>query len=188
MKEIEVLVEVYSPIELVLNKLEQFEFFGVHEVVDTYFYDSLRENLKPNENMQIDECLRLRKKNDINTITYKKDKFEENGKWLYSDEYETKVENLEILTQILEELGFKQLLIIDNTKRVYKYNNYEIVFENVKNLGYFIEVEFCTDEDVDVKQRKKEIQSFINSLNLDTSEELNMGKPEMLIRKFDIKV
>ena len=73
----------------VINILDKFEYLGNNETIDTYYYDPLRVNLKPNSNNQINECLRLRTKDNVNSITYKVDKFDEDGKWLYSDEYET---------------------------------------------------------------------------------------------------
>ena len=66
--------------------------------------------------------------------------------------------------------------------------DYEIVLEEVEDLGYFMEVEYCTNEDVDVKNVKKQIQSFINSLDIKVSEELTMGKPEMIIKKNNISI
>jgi len=187
MKEIEILVEVYSTPQEIIKVLEKFDFLGINETIDTYFYDPLRENLKPNKNLQIDECFRVRKKNDINTITYKVDKFNEEGKWLYSDEYETEFKDVYMLNEIIKRLGFKKLVTIHNSKRTYKYNDYEIVFETVKDLGYFIEVEYCTRENINVIEIKKEIQSFIESLGLMVSDELNMGKPEMMMRKLNIE-
>ncbi len=62
MKEIEILVEVYSNVDEVIRKLGNFEYLGNNEVIDTYYYDPLRKNLKPNSKNQIDECLRLRTK------------------------------------------------------------------------------------------------------------------------------
>lgn len=136
--------------------------------------------------MQIDECLRIRTKNDEHFITYKVDKFDEGGKWLYSDEYESKFDDIFMLNNIVNKLGFKELLTINNSKRTYETDKYEIVLETVKDLGYFLEVEYCTSEDIDVKEVRKEIQYFIDSLNLNVSEELNMGKPEMMIRENNI--
>ena len=49
-------------------------------------------------------------------------------------------------------------------------------------------MEFCTNEDVDVKKVKEEIQEFIDSLGIKVSEELNMGKPEMMIKRKKIAV
>ena len=59
----------------------------------------------------------------------------------------------------------------------------QVFIEEVEKLGNFMEVEICTDEDVSVKKVKKDIQNFIDSLGLDVSEELHIGKPEMMIKK-----
>ena len=69
----------------------------------------------------------------------------------------------------------------------YTFKDYEIVIENVKDLGLFLEVEYCTDIDGDVKMEKK-IQEFINSLGINVSEELNIGKPEMYMKKHNIEI
>lgn len=188
MKEIEILVEVYSSPESVIERLERFDCSGTQETIDTYYYDPLRKNLKPNDKLQINECLRLRTKNDNNYITYKVDHFDENDKWLYSDEYETKINDIFTIRNILEKLGLKKLLSIHNSKRIYHYKSYEIAFETVEELGYFLEVEYCTNAEVDIKKIKSEIQSFINSLGINVSEELTMGKPEMIIKKNNISV
>ena len=187
MKEIEILVEVYSPIEDVIKVLDKFSYEGVKETTDVYYYDPLRSNLKPNSKGEIDECLRLRTKENKNYITYKVDNFD-NGKWLYSDEYETEVLDINMVKKILDRLGFKELLTIHNSKRTYVTDKYEIVLETVKDLGCFLEVEYCTDLDVSVSLIKNEIQEFINGLGIKVSEELNMGKPEMMIKKFKIEV
>lgn len=182
MKEIEILVKLNDDINNVAKVFEQFEYIGTELVIDEYYYDPKRPDLKPDINNQLTACLRLRKKGGQNVITYKDDVFE-NGKWLYSNEYETEIESIQVLKEILYKLGLKELLTIKNTKKVYKHDKYEIVLEDVENLGYFMEVEYCTEDDVDVKEVKSEIRNFINSLNLKASEELNVGKPEMMLRK-----
>ena len=187
MKEIEVLVEVYDDILNVKNKLGKFEYKGLNTTIDEYYYDPKRDTLKPDKNNQLSHCLRVRSKNGEYFITYKDDVFD-NGKWLYSNEYETKVESISMIKEIFEKLGLVKFIEINNEKETYTYNNYEIVIENVKNLGVFMEVEYCTNEDVDVKTIKKEIQEFIDSLELNVSEELNMGKPEMYMKKHNIHI
>ena len=92
------------------------------------------------------------------------------------------------INEIFNKLGLVKFIEINNSKETYTYKDYEIVLEDVKDLGLFMEVEHCTNNDVDVKEIKRQIQSFINSLNLDVSEELNMGKPEMYIKKHNIKI
>lgn len=186
MKEIEVLVEVYDDILNIKRKFEKFNYEGLKETIDEYYYDPKRDTLKPDKENQLSHCLRLRSKNDNYFITYKDDIFED-GKWLYSNEYETKVESIDIIKEIFEKLGLVKFIKIENKKETYTYDNYEIVIEDVKDLGIFMEVEYCTNEDVDVKLIK-EIQNFIDGLGLNVSEELNMGKPEMYMKKNNIHI
>ena len=187
MKEIEILVEVYDDIDSVKKKLEQFEYVGLKHTIDEYYYDPKRDTLKPDKDNQLSHCLRLRSKNSDYYITYKDDVFE-NGIWQYSNEYETKVESMDMLKEIFNRLELKKFIEIDNKKEIYKTDKYEIALEDVKDLGLFLEVEYCTNDDVDVKEVKKEIQEFIDELGLNVSEELNMGKPEMYLKKFNIKI
>ena len=183
MKEIEILVKLYSSLEEAKEVLKKFDFINTQDTTDIYYYDPLRNELKPNDNLEINQCLRLRTKNDKHCITYKIDHFDDTGKWVYSDEYETNVDDIETLKRIFDCLGFKILLTIHNVKEIYKYKNYEISLEDVDNLGCFIEVEYCTNKDVDVSKIKKEIWSFVEDMGLDVSQEVEMGKPEMLLRK-----
>ena len=88
------------------------------------------------------------------------------------------------MENIIRNLGFKKLIKIESEKHTYHHPKYEIVLERVKNLGLFLEVEACfDDEKVDVDQEKKKIQHFIDDLGLSVSDELNMGKPEMMVRR-----
>ena len=64
MKEIEVLVEVYDDIKKVKKALKKFEYKGNKVTIDEYYYDPLRDTLKPDKDNQLSHCLRLRKKND----------------------------------------------------------------------------------------------------------------------------
>ena len=187
MKEIEILVEVYDSIQNVKEKLNGLEYIGEKHIIDEYYYDPKRDDLKPDINNRLLHCLRLRNKNNEYFITYKDDVFE-NDKWIYSNEYETKVDSIEMLREIFNKIGLKQFIEINNIKEIYKSDKYEISLERVKNLGNFLEVEYCTDNDIDIIEIKNEIQQFINNLNIKTSEELNMGKPEMYLRKNGINI
>lgn len=182
MKEIEILVQVFDDENEILNKLSGFEFIGDKKTIDKYYIDPLRDELKPDESGRLNACFRIRQKGETNYITYKKDHFD-GDKWLYSDEYETHFHSLSAVEEIVKSLGLQELIIIDNMKRTYKHKDYIIEFENVKDLGLFLEVEYSTDYDIDVKSTKNEIQEFINSLGLSVSEELNAGKPELMLRK-----
>jgi predicted adenylyl cyclase CyaB len=183
MKEIEILVQVFDTEKNVLDKLSKFDFIDNKETIDIYYFDPLRDDLKPAENNRLTSCFRMRSKNGKHQITYKNDHFD-GDIWTYSDEFESNVENGNALCKIIELLGLQKLLTIKNIKRTYKYKNYTIEFERVDNLGLFLEVEYVTESnDADVKKIKSEIQEFIDSLDLKVSQELNAGKPELMLKK-----
>lgn len=84
---------------------------------------------------------------------------------------------------ILESLGFKILTQIENKKYTFLTDKYEIVYEDVKNLGFFLEVErLNVDDNENIADVKKEIRNFIKSLDIKIEEELNAGKPELMLR------
>lgn len=63
MKEIEILVSVNDDQEKVLAKLSKYSYVGQKRMIDTYFYDPVRDNLKPDdETLEITECFRTREK------------------------------------------------------------------------------------------------------------------------------
>ena len=86
--------------------------------------------------------------------------------------------------QISKHLGLKELVKIDNTKYTYLTNGYEIVLEDVKNLGLFLEVEKLAQvSDDEIVNTKQEMRDFIKKLGIEIGDELNMGKPELMLRK-----
>ncbi|MBK9477659.1 MAG: class IV adenylate cyclase [Bacteroidetes bacterium] len=183
MTEIEILVDLYTDIEIAKKKLADFHFQGSKRTIDRYFYDPLRLNLKLNDNNKLLECCRVRTKGGQNYITYKVDIYD-NEIWKYSEEHETKFDDLDTMLKILNKLGLKPLIKIDNLKHIYSTDNYEIVLEEVDGLGYFLEVEYSSSVNNDsVEEIKAQIFQFILTLGLDIGEELNSGKPELLLLK-----
>lgn len=182
MKEMEVLVTFDNTKDEVMNILSQFDFKGEKEIFDTYYVDPLRENLKPENDLRLNETFRVRRNKDACFVTYKKQHFE--GKlWVYSDEYETEVNDYKIMEQIVSMLGLEVLITVHNKRTIYKYMDYEIVFEEVENLGYFLEVEKLSTDKKDAMKVKEEIRNFIRSLKLKNVKELNIGKNQYLLSK-----
>lgn len=179
MKEIEVEVTFDNLKEEVIKKLSKFDYIGEKEICDIYYYDPLRDNLKPESDLRLNETFRLRKTNNSFYITYKKQHFD--GKlWVYSDEYETKVEKYDIVKSIITLLGLEPLIIVHNKRKIYKYEDYEIELEEVDGLGIFIEVERLSNDSDEMKV-KEEIREFIRSLKLKNVKELNIGKNQYLL-------
>lgn len=188
MIETEVLVEVKESFKKAKTSLQEFNYYGLKKTIDTYYYDPLRSDLKPYSNGKLYSSFRVRQKGDDIFVTYKNDHYIEDI-WQYSDEYEIKVDDLTSIKLILDNLGFKKLLVIDSEKHFYQFNEYEIVLENVKDLGVFLEVELkkeISSEQVHVYKEK--ILHFIKNLDICTSNELNSGKPELYLQKNNITI
>lgn len=181
--EIEILVELKSDIELARSVLGQFDFKGAKKTVDHYYDDPLRDNLKPDARQKLRECCRLREKNGAVFVAYKVDHYD-GETWLYSDEHETTCGDLKTMQAIFAQLGLQLLVTVENTKYTYETDLYEIVLEDVTGLGTFLEVEYHGPEQAaDPMQIKQDMEAFMRGLPLELGEELNSGKPELLLRK-----
>ncbi len=189
MKEIEILFKLNSKVKDTVEILKKHgAVFEVEsETVDTYFTRDDLKSLQPDENNRLRNCLRLRKKGEKQYITYKQDHFDNNDVWLYSDEFETTIGDTNTLENILKILGFKELIIIDNIKTIFKTEKYEIAIESVKGLGDFIEIEYHGTDNIKSHEAiefvKQDMRQYIKSLGIDVDDELNAGKPELMLNK-----
>lgn len=183
-KEVEILVEVFDTKKNALEKLKGFKFLGNKKTLDIYLFDPKRDDLKPDKKGQLKNCLRIRSKDGQTSVAYKVDNFDKKGIWLYSDEYEVESSDFKNTLEIFKKLGYKELIKIENIKSTFVTGKYEIVFEDVKNLGIFMEVErHNVGKNEDIVKIKKEIWNWIQKLNIKVGLELTMGKPELMLRK-----
>lgn len=182
MKEIEILVKVLEPKSVVLKKLSRFKIDHISNIVDEYYQNNHIKGLLPTKNAPSSEMLRTRIKDGKSYITYKKDVFTKTG-WAYSDEYETGVNDIKIISDILKKLGFKLLVKVINKRTIYYYKTFEICLEEVTGLGLFLEIECLKPGKRKPEAVRDEILALIKSLNIKVSEESMMGKGEMLYRK-----
>lgn len=160
MKEMEISVAFDNTKEEVLNILSQFTFIGEKELYDTYYIDPLRNNLKPEDDLRLNETFRIRRNNDACYITYKQQHF--NGKlWTYSDEYETEVKDYKIMEKIISMLGLEPLITVHNKRTIYHYKDYEIILEEVENLGCLLEIEKLSTDGNEAMNVKEELRDFI---------------------------
>lgn len=182
MKEMEISVAFDNTKEEVLNILSKFNFVGEKELYDTYYFDPLRNNLKPEDDLRLNETFRIRRNGNACFLTYKKQHFE--GKlWTYSDEYETEVKNYKILEKVVSMLGLEPLITVHNKRTIYHYKDYEIIFEEVEHLGCLLEIEKLGSDKAEALNVKEELRNFIRSLKLKNVRELNIGKNQYLLSR-----
>ena len=77
-KKIEVLVEIYEDIKI-KEKFKKINYIGLKQTINKYYYNPLRDNLKPDTTSGLNHCFKLRQTNNEYSITYKDDVFK-NGK------------------------------------------------------------------------------------------------------------
>jgi predicted adenylyl cyclase CyaB len=184
--EIEILVALHEPIDVTLQKLSIFPAKGTRQIVDTYYYDPLRNVL----GWSADETgkgrfkagCRIREQNDQCFITYKTNHFD-GDQWLYADEHEMVVSNAATAKHIFAALGLEELVTVNNTRYVFETELYEIVVEDVRDLGVFLEVEYTGPANDDIQAVRAGLFAFIAGLGLNVSEESTLGKPEMMYLK-----
>lgn len=188
MKEIEILYTLKTDIETAKKLLAEKIGFVEEIVVDDWYYARHDiEGLLPDEEGCLRSALRLRKKGNKHYIAYKHDHFNDNEIWLFSDEYETLVDDIVVMKSIFSKLLFTELVQVLNKKFYYQNDTYEIVIEDVFDLGHFIEIEFKGDSQnfsrEDVQKRKQAMRLFLKLIGIEVGEEMNAGKPELLLRK-----
>ena len=101
----------------------------------------------------------------------------ENGKYIFSykkkidknhyEKYDILVDNIVNLNKILSEFGVREIGIIEKNRTSYIYKNkYEFSFDNVKDIGLFIEIENI-NKSGDYKKDVYDLLNIIKSLNID---------------------
>ncbi len=114
MKEVEILVKVLESKEEAIKKLKTYKFKGVNEVKDIYFYDPKSKDLMPDKDFRLKNSFRLRMKNNRPYMAYKVDNFDSEGLWSYSDEYEIEISDFNTGLKIINQIGLKELITIEN--------------------------------------------------------------------------
>ena len=150
----------------------------IYNIIETYFnekgYDCKVENqydiyfsplFTPFFGGKINnEALRIRVLNDKNILNYKKfiDKTEKSD--AYNIEHEMEIEDISMFKQILKDLRIEEAFtLIKKRKKYIVEDMIEVSLDEVKDLGYFIEIEIISSEnklDKALELRDKLIKEF----------------------------
>ena len=150
---------------------------------DTYFIPFHRNFVKQKP---IYEWLRIREVNKagkkISTLNYKN--FGENKKSdaVSCKEFETEIENSEVLRNIFKNLDIKEIIVVDKKRRDYSYKNTIISLDEVRGLGRFIEIEF-DGEAKNEEEAKNHLYKVLKEVGAEVGEQLFKGYPHLLLEK-----
>ncbi|KKP22617.1 MAG: Adenylate cyclase [candidate division TM6 bacterium GW2011_GWF2_28_16] len=153
------------------------KFMGIINITD-YYLDNPKFSFYIKSQDQIIEApnfLRVRVTDKDSFLCFKNRKIDNVGKTVSVDELETKINEPEKILEILKYSGFTEILEIKKTREVYLYNNlFEVVFDNVDNLGNFIEIELKNYSGF-VDTGKQEIYNLLKKIGFKKIVEFDRG-------------
>ena len=160
-----------------------------HEVeeTDTYFTD------KDKEFVRTRTCLRIRRiDSKYMELTYKSKTskvIERYGKKEIN--IQVNIADYEDLVTVLAGLGYIKYVEFTKHRKVYskKDNNieYNIMLDNIKGIGDFVEFEIITHEDVSNSEREKKLADFIDEFNMTNGVEKKKPYRDIAKEYFDKK-
>jgi adenylate cyclase, class 2 len=162
MKEIEVKVRVddFSDVTTKLEKLG-CKFSESRIQNDRIF---LHESIPFNEIRSGVNVLRIRKSNGKVKLTLKQPQANN----LDRIEREVIVSDAKQIEDILDLMGYKEVVKVNKKRRSCKYNDYEVCLDEVDELGKFIEVERMSEGDGEKIQ--EELMAFLEGLGIDRND------------------
>lgn len=160
-----------------------------HEVeeTDTYFTD------KDKEFVRTRTCLRIRRiDSNYMELTYKDKSSQDTERYGKKEvNIQIKPTDYEDLVTVLSGLGYIKYVEFTKYRKVYskKDNNVEcnIMLDNIKGIGDFVEFEIITHEDVSNSEREKKLADFIDEFNMTNGVEKKKPYRDIAKEYFDKK-
>ncbi len=160
-------IEIKAKIEDKNDALSKIKSLGAtyshsEEQEDIYF------NAPDKDYRQTDEALRIRLipvDDDIKKIlTYKGPKIDSESKT--RKEIEVEIGNLDKMTDILIALGFKPSAVVSKVRRIFNYEDYTITLDKLEKIGYYMEIEYVTDNEEDIEEIRDNIMEVFKKMNI----------------------
>lgn len=161
MKEIEIKIQITTDqLKLLKEWLAEHAEFKGEEHHQEYYLDNPDHSFKymhDNGYLDATDYLRIRINDKGSTITFKRwensKKSDGDSKNLF--EYESGISDPDNLLKIFAVIGYTDNSLMDKTRQKYIAGNFEIVIDDVKDLGIFVEIEVLEhDDDTEVTIKK----------------------------------
>lgn len=125
------------------------------------------------------KSLRVRKKGNIYEINFKQRISYKNGIHA-KNEHEFTLKNISPFIALITDFGFKHWLRKEKTTELYNIEkNFNIEINNVKNLGWFLEVEYLCNKD-QINNARKRVLEILKKLNVKKKDIVKEGYTKML--------
>lgn len=94
------------------------------------------------------------------------------------EELEIDIYNIDEFEQFFRILGFEVLGVVDKERRTFQHNGTTVCLDNVKGLGYFIEVEVVSES---TEEAQKLINNTLKDLGLENNQPETRGYIELVL-------
>lgn len=180
MQEVEVKAKVDN-LDLLKEKLKELGWLFKEPQIqkDVVF---LLKNSNQEKSKKGKLVLRLRQSNGINILTLKKQLNNE----LDNIEKEVRIDDWLQAKEIIEMLGFEEVVRLTKTREEGKFNNLTICLDKVDGLGCFVEVEKMV-ESGNGENIQKELFDFLKSLGVKEEDRVREGYDSLVYKKYENK-
>lgn len=176
--EIEIQVQIENSQDLIQFLQNNATFAGESHQVDTYYQPTHKEFIATRP---VKEWLRLRDSSGKYSINYKHWYYGKDGRSTHCDEYETKVESLEMLEKIFTALDVKELVKVDKVRKIWNYQEYEIALDSITGLGDFVEIEYKGEDNDNPTDITTEMIAFLKEHNVGKISRNYVGYPFQIL-------
>ncbi|MFW9866600.1 MAG: class IV adenylate cyclase [Candidatus Thorarchaeota archaeon] len=195
MFEIEIKVQVSDP-DLIRKKFENhqgaYKFFLTHKDIYYNMPKGLRDFKKTDEALRLRTSIRYDKNNKYNPqevdylITYKGKKIDKLTK--SREEIEIKIEDFEKMREILELLGFQEVLTVMKERELYEFkledHKFTVLLDYIPILQqYFVEAEYLSELNEDIAESRERLFSFLKLLGMDKKDSIRKSYLELILEK-----
>jgi len=179
-KEIEIQVKVENIKPLLEFLKKNAKHISETSQIDRYFTPKHRNFL---DKAHVSEWLRLRDADGQFTVMYKYWHYDEQDRGTYADEFETIIENLDEMKKIFKALDMKEIACVHKLSRqTWIYKDYEVIIDDVKGLGQFVELEYCgKSKKTDHKKINAEMIKFLKDVGCGKVFQNHVGYPIMVM-------
>src|SRR3989344_4511126 len=172
MIEVEAKIKILTP-DIFRKKIKTIAKFikKEHKIDDYYTLESLKSYPK--------KSLRIRKKENIYEINFKEKLSYIKGIHA-KNEHEFVIDSINPFLDLIKDFGFKHWLKKEKTTELYNISkDFNIELNHVKNLGWFLEIEYLTDKE-HIPLARKRILQIMKKLNIPKDKIIEKGYTKIL--------
>jgi len=184
--------EVEIKFQLELDKIsflkswmdEHSIFYGVRNITD-YYLDNPKSSYYFESSKgytEVLDFLRVRITDEKHYLCYKKRYVDQFDKTISVDELEVVIEDGLETVEILEKAGYVSKIKIEKTRHIFVYKEiFEIVFDDVTDLGAFVEIEIKDEMLESVESGKQKIYDLLRRIGLPEVKQFDRGYLSMFL-------